>query len=166
MRLPFMRLFELLFVRDMDLDIARAEDFYREIGNEKKAENFGAQIGVEGERAKAIFFDLFLYSHGIAVLTAAGKVVLEREECERMLSHVLDALIAAVRDNSYLIDFYSHYDEEGRLASRHGSVEFLMTMRYIENYLEPGSRIYLDYHFAVCEREDLLGITSHGLDIF
>lgn len=71
-----------------------------------------------------------------------------------------------MRDNSYLIDFYSHYDEEGRLASRHGSVEFLTTMRYIENYLEPGSRIYLDYHFAVCEREDLLGITSHGLDIF
>ena len=26
--------------------------------------------------------------------------------------------------------------------------------------------IYLNYHFTVCEREDLLGITSHGLDIF
>ena len=42
-----------------------------------------------------------------------------------------------MRDNSYLIDFYSHYDEEGRLASRHGSVEFLTTMRYIEKYLKP-----------------------------
>ena len=40
------RLFELLFVRDLDLDMTRAEDFYREIGNEKKAESFGAQIGV------------------------------------------------------------------------------------------------------------------------
>lgn len=91
------RLFELLFVRDLDLDMTRAEDFYREIGNEKKAESFGAQIGVERERAKAIFFDLFLYSHGIAVLTAAGKVALKREECEGMLSHMLDALTAAER---------------------------------------------------------------------
>lgn len=91
------RLFEILFIRYMDLDMTRAEDFYREIGNEKKAENFGAQIGVERERAKAIFFDLFLYSHGIAVLTAAGKVALKREECEGMLSHMLDALTAAER---------------------------------------------------------------------
>lgn len=41
----------------------------------------------------------------------------------------------------YLIDFYSHYDEDGRLASRHGSVEFLTTMHYIEKYLRPGFRI-------------------------
>lgn len=26
--------------------------------------------------------------------------------------------------------------------------------------------LYLQYHFATCEREDLLGITSHALDIF
>lgn len=26
--------------------------------------------------------------------------------------------------------------------------------------------LYLKYHFATCEREDLLGITSHALDIF
>ena len=30
-----------------------------------------------------------------------------------------------------LTQFYSNYDEEGRLLSRHGSVEFLTTMRYI-----------------------------------
>ena len=40
-----------------------------------------------------------------------------------------------------LSDFYSGYDEEGRLLSRHGSVEFLTTMRYIERYLRPGMRI-------------------------
>lgn len=49
------RLFELLFVRDLDLDMTRAEDFYREIGNEKKAESFGAQIGVEREGQKLSF---------------------------------------------------------------------------------------------------------------
>ena len=28
-----------------------------------------------------------------------------------------------------LTEFYSNYDEEGRLLSKHGSVEFLTTMR-------------------------------------
>ena len=27
-------------------------------------------------------------------------------------------------------------------------------------------QLYLRYHFATCEREDLLGVTSHALDIF
>ena len=27
-------------------------------------------------------------------------------------------------------------------------------------------RLYLDYHFATCERPDLPGVTSHALDIF
>ena len=26
--------------------------------------------------------------------------------------------------------------------------------------------LYMKYHFATCEREDLLGVTSHTLDIF
>ena len=37
--------------------------------------------------------------------------------------------------------YYQNYDEEGRLASRHGSVEFLTTMRYIEKYLTDGAKI-------------------------
>ena len=40
-----------------------------------------------------------------------------------------------------LTEYYSNYDEEGRLLSRHGSVEYLTTMRYIERYLKPGMRI-------------------------
>lgn len=27
-------------------------------------------------------------------------------------------------------------------------------------------QLYLRYHFATCEREDLAGVTSHSLDIF
>jgi len=27
-------------------------------------------------------------------------------------------------------------------------------------------QLYLKYHFAICEREDLLGVTSHAVDIF
>ena len=40
-----------------------------------------------------------------------------------------------------LTDYYSSYDEEGRLLSRHGSVEYRTTMRYIEKYLRPGMRV-------------------------
>lgn len=40
-----------------------------------------------------------------------------------------------------LTKFYGSYDEDGRLLSKHGSVEYLTTMRYIEKYLKPGMRI-------------------------
>lgn len=40
-----------------------------------------------------------------------------------------------------LNDYYSGYDEDGRLRSRHGMVEYLTTMRYVERYLKPGMRI-------------------------
>jgi len=43
--------------------------------------------------------------------------------------------------NEYLREFYGAHDEDARLASRHGSVEFLTTMRYIERYLKPGGRV-------------------------
>lgn len=40
-----------------------------------------------------------------------------------------------------LTEYYSNYDEDSRLRSQHGMVEFLTTMRYIEKYLQPGMRI-------------------------
>jgi len=40
-----------------------------------------------------------------------------------------------------LKDYYENYDEENRLRSRHGMVEYLTTMRYIEKYLRPCMRI-------------------------
>lgn len=43
--------------------------------------------------------------------------------------------------NQYLTEFYNSYDEDSRLAPRHGSVEFLTTMRYIEKYIKPGDRV-------------------------
>lgn len=36
---------------------------------------------------------------------------------------------------SYLEDYYNSYDEEGRLLSRHGQVEYLTTMKYIRECL-------------------------------
>ena len=43
--------------------------------------------------------------------------------------------------NQYIIDFYNNYDEDSRLSMKHGAVEFLTTMRYIEAYITPGSRV-------------------------
>ncbi|MBO6061592.1 MAG: class I SAM-dependent methyltransferase, partial [Clostridia bacterium] len=37
---------------------------------------------------------------------------------------------------NYLEEFYSNYNEDGRLLSRHGQVEYLTTMRYIGECLE------------------------------
>lgn len=92
-------LFKLLFISDMDLDMVSANDFYKEIGNVEKAKAFSNMIGVELERAKEIFLDLFLYSHGIAVLTATGKMSLDSESTEKMLSNFLSAFIELKSNN-------------------------------------------------------------------
>lgn len=86
-------LFQMLFINDMDLKMAQAKDFYNEADNEKRAEIFSVSIGVELQRAKAIFLDLFLYTHGIAVLTAAKKLTLDQNAAEEMVKNVLSALI-------------------------------------------------------------------------
>lgn len=86
-------LFKLLFINDMDLKMEKAKDFYNEADNEKRAEIFSENIGIELERGKGIFLDLFLYTHGIAVLTATKKISLDRESSEKMLVNILSAFI-------------------------------------------------------------------------
>ena len=75
----------------------------------------------------------------------------------------------------YLVDFYSHYEEENRLLSRHGMVEFLTTMRYIEKYLKPGDRICEigagtgRYSHALARRGyrvDAVELVEHNIEIF
>ena len=87
---PF--LFKLLFVSDMDLDLIRANDFYREIGNQQKAELFSRQMGLSPQKGKEIFLDLFLYTHGLAVLTATGKASFDLAAQEQRLEAFLTAL--------------------------------------------------------------------------
>ena len=91
-------LFKLLFINDIDLKMTEAKDFYQEIGNENKARLFSETIGVELERAKIIFLDLYLYTHGIAVLIAGDKIKLNRENTEKMIDNVLSAFIRQVKD--------------------------------------------------------------------
>lgn len=87
-------LFKLIFLNDMDLNMAETDDFYNEIGNEKKAKEFSDMLGIELEQGKKIFLDLFLYAHGIAVLTATGKLTLTSGTIEKMLCNFLTTFIA------------------------------------------------------------------------
>lgn len=86
-------LFKLLFIDDMELSMTDAKDFYKEAGNERKAQIFAENIGITIEKAKVIFLDLFLYTHGIAVLTATKKLTLDRNNAEIMLTNILSAFI-------------------------------------------------------------------------
>ena len=74
-----------------------------------------------------------------------------------------------------LTEYYSNYDEEGRLLSRHGRVEFLTTMRYIERYLQPGMRILEigaatgRYSHTLARQGyqvDAVELVQHNIDIF
>ena len=74
-----------------------------------------------------------------------------------------------------LTDFYTNYDEEGRLLSRHGSVEFLTTMRYVDKYLRPGMRVleigaatgrYSNALARLGYRVDAVELVQHNIDLF
>ena len=71
--------------------------------------------------------------------------------------------------------FYANYDEEGRLLSRHGSVEYLTTMRYIEKYLKPGMDIleigaatgrYSHALARIGYRVDAVELVEHNIRLF
>lgn len=77
--------------------------------------------------------------------------------------------------NQYLIDFYNHYDEDSRLAPKHGTVEFLTTMRYIEKYLKPGDHVLEigagtgRYSHALARRGysvDAVELIEHNIEVF
>ena len=43
--------------------------------------------------------------------------------------------------NQYLIDYYNNKDEDGRLAKRFASVEFLTTMHFLSEHLPKGCTV-------------------------
>lgn len=74
-----------------------------------------------------------------------------------------------------LNDYYTNYDEEGRLLSPHGQVEYLTTMRYIKKYLRPGMRILEigaatgRYSHALARQGyqvEAVELVQHNIDIF
>jgi len=46
-----------------------------------------------------------------------------------------------INEPKHLNEYYSTRNEDDRLGTRHGSVEFLTTMRYIDKYLKPSNKI-------------------------
>ena len=74
-----------------------------------------------------------------------------------------------------LTQYYGSYDEDNRLCSRRGMVEYLTTMRYIEKYLRPGMRI-LEIGAATGRfshqlarqgyQVDAVELIQHNIDIF
>lgn len=84
-------LFQLLFVDDMALDLGKAMDFYQEMENGEKADAFAQRQGLERQKGRKVFLDLFLYTHGMAVLTATGKMHLQQKEQAAMVRTMLEA---------------------------------------------------------------------------
>ena len=80
-----------------------------------------------------------------------------------------------MKTNQYLADFYNHYDEDSRLAPRHGMVEFLTTMRYIERFIRPGDRVLEigagtgRYSHALARQGyavDAVELVEHNIEVF
>lgn len=75
----------------------------------------------------------------------------------------------------YLEQYYGQYDEDGRLTSRHGMVEYITTMKYVEQYLKPGMRILEigaatgRYSHTLAQRGysvDAVELLEHNIEIF
>lgn len=78
-------------------------------------------------------------------------------------------------ENAYLESYYNAFDENGRLDSRHGTVEYLTTMRYIRRYVQPGSRVLElgagtgRYSIALSRagyRMTAVELIAHNIDVF
>ena len=77
--------------------------------------------------------------------------------------------------NTYLTHYYEGYDENDRLTSKHGRVEYITTMKYVEKYLKPGMRVLEigaatgRYSHALAQRGyrvDAVELIEHNIDIF
>ena len=73
--------------------MTEANDFYKEIDNERRAILFSRDHRYRVRARKKIFLDLFLYTHGIAVLTVTKKLTFNRNTAEKMVMNTLSALI-------------------------------------------------------------------------
>ena len=75
----------------------------------------------------------------------------------------------------YLSRYYENYDENSRLLSKHGMVEYITTMKYVEKYLQPGMRILEigaatgRYSHALAQKGypvDAVELVEHNIEIF
>ena len=78
-------------------------------------------------------------------------------------------------DNKFLEQFYNEIDEDGRLASKHGKVEFITTMKYIHDFVKKGAKILEvgagtgRYSIALSSegyQVDAVELIEHNIDVF
>ena len=76
---------------------------------------------------------------------------------------------------NYLVDYYNTHDEDSRLLSKHGKVEFLTTVKYIEKYLKDNMKImeigaatgrYSHYFAQKGFEVDAVELIEHNIEIF
>lgn len=74
-----------------------------------------------------------------------------------------------------LVDYYNTYDEDSRLLSKHGKVEFLTTVKFIEKYLKDNMKIieigaatgrYSHYFAQKGFEVDAVELIEHNIEIF
>ncbi len=75
----------------------------------------------------------------------------------------------------YLVDYYNTHDEDVRLLSKHGKVEFMTTVKYIEKYLKPEMKImeigaatgrYSHYFAQKGFSVDAVELIEHNIEVF
>lgn len=75
----------------------------------------------------------------------------------------------------YLTNYYERYDESSRLTSKHGTVEYITTMKYVGKYLKPGMRVLEigaatgRYSHALAQKGylvDAVELVEHNIEIF
>ena len=75
----------------------------------------------------------------------------------------------------YLVDYYNTHDEDVRLLSKHGRVEFLTTVKYIEKYLNNEMRIieigagtgrYSHYFAQKGFSVEAVELIEHNIEVF
>ncbi len=76
---------------------------------------------------------------------------------------------------NYLVDYYNSHDEDSRLLSKHGRIEFLTTVKYIEKHLKDGMKImeigaatgrYSHYFAQKGYEVDAVELIEHNIEIF
>ncbi len=74
-----------------------------------------------------------------------------------------------------LNNYYTNYDENSRLESKHGQVEFLTTIHYVEKYLRKGMKIleigagtgrYSHYFARNGYEVDAIELIEHNIEVF
>ena len=80
-----------------------------------------------------------------------------------------------VKTGNHLADFYNRIDEDSRLLTKYGKIEFLTTVKYVEKYLQDGMKLmeigaatgrYSHYFAQKGFEVDAVELLEHNIEIF